>query len=329
MEKPGDEPFIRNVETMIDPEEYAYLYVIQKFKRFLPRKVFKKLLQRTSRKTPVIGFVIEPYSLFLFFKLRDVNRARDMLPERYELVKASIFDGEEPDYYMGYGTLNTRASTFWGVRLESYLIARDRETGLLSWIFIDILSSTLIALPREGVGDGNSKNALFTTNSQGDIFADIGDDLSGRRFSLKGNLRRGQERKLDEELWLMGNTSIAHSRKMMDRKDDPFAVIFDPAEVERAWDIPPEDLELRVNNLFPGLAEPTIAKVLCFPFAQHYIADSPGCRTFVKDREDMLRKYKALAEGEAPPTFSTGGIRKLFLLGTGLFFVLFVLALLF
>ena len=39
----------------------------------------------------------------------------------------------------------------------------------------------------------------------------------------------------------MGNTSIAYSKQMSGGDDNPFAVIFDPVEVNEALDIPPED----------------------------------------------------------------------------------------
>ena len=277
-----------------------------------------------------MGFVIEPYSLFLFFRLKSIERARALIPERYELVKTRILDDDkEADYYMGYGILNTRATTFWGVRLESYIITRDSETGLLSWIFIDILSNTLIALPTEGVTDPNSREALFTTNVKGEIIADIHQDGTDRHFSLKGSMINGKRRKLHEDLWLIGNTSIAYSRQMNDGNDDPFAVIFDPAEVEDALNIPLNDIELRCNNLFPGLSEPEISKILCFPFAQHYIADSPGCRTYVRDRRDLIEKYRSLSDGPALSSFSARGIKKLLALGFILSLGILIIALLF
>ena len=142
-----DEKFIRVVEGLIDPAEVSTLYFFQGFKRFLPRSLFKKLLVKTSKKTPLMGFVIEPYSLFLFFKLKDIEKAKSLLPERYELKKSRIFADEEPEHYVGMGIFNTRASTFWGSRLEAYLIAEDKETGHPSWIFLDILSVLLLNRP--------------------------------------------------------------------------------------------------------------------------------------------------------------------------------------
>lgn len=103
----------------------------------------------------------------------------------------------------------------------------------------------------------------------------------------------------------MGNTSIGHCKRFLKGKDNPFAVIFDPAEVIEALDIPPEDIKLTENTLFPGLAHPEISSVVCFPFAQHYIADSPGCHTEVKDRYDLISKYNILASSEEFVTFSS------------------------
>ena len=320
-----DEKFIRNVESLIDPKEVSHLYFFQSFKKLLPRSIFKKLLIKTSKKTPYMGFVIEPYCMFLFFKLKNIEKAKLLLTERYELKKSRIFADEEPDHYFGMGIFNTRASTFWGSRLESYLIAEDKETGLISFIFIDILSNTIIANPSVGVADRNCKNAIYTTSSKGDIILDFKEDNTDRQIILTGNITNGKMRSLDQPLWVMGNTSIGHSKKYSDNKnDDTLAVIFDPAEVEKALEIPIEDMHLKINNLFPDLAEPELCKVLCFPFAQHYIADSPGRRTYIKDINDMIANYNKIANMKEMKTFSTRSIKIMLLLGISIFMVIFI-----
>lgn len=308
MEIQNEEKFIRGVESLINPAEVSSLLFFQKLKVLLPPMLMKKLLLRASKKTPYIGFVIEPYSLFLFFRLRDIESARSILPDRYELAKTRLFEDEEPDYYMGIGNLNTRASTFWGTRQEYYLIATDKNTGLLSFIFIDILSNTLIAMPSRGVADPNCKKAFFTTSSRGEVFLDIEEHKTGKKFKFRGSIKNGRMRKLYQPLWLMGNTSIAYCRDHGKGDDNPFAVIFDPAEVEQALDVPPGDIHILENTMFPGLAEPEICSAICFPFAQHYMADSPGCQTTVKDRDDMIGKYNAMAGKEKHSTFSAGTI---------------------
>ncbi len=302
--------FIKGVESLINPMEVSNILFLQKLKSLLPPPIMKRLLFRASKKTPYIGFAIDPYSLFLFFRLADIKAAKSMLPDRYELTKTRLFDDDEPDYYMGIGNLNTRASTFWGTRQEVYLIARDKKTGLLSFIFIDILSNTIIALPTKGIADPNCKRAIFTTSAKGEIFLDIQENKTNRRMALTGSIKKGKIRKLDQDLWLMGNTSIGHCKKYADGDDIPFAVIFDPAEVYEALEIPPEDICITENTLFPGLAHPEISKAICFPFAQHYIADSPGCYTVIGDRDALISKYNELAELEKYRTFSARTIIK-------------------
>lgn len=309
MDVSNDERFIRAVEGMIEPMDVSHLLFLQELRRLLPRPLFKRLLHRAARNTPYLGFVIDPYSLFLFFELKDTARAQAMLPARYELAKARIFADEEPGYYFGIGNLSTRATTFWGVRQEHYLIARDRETGLLSWIFIGVLSDTVIAMPNIGIQAPNCRCAIFTTNSKGEILLDFAESRGDRQLSLKGNITSGVRRKLDEPLWLLGNTSIAHSTDLSGGDDDPFAVIFDPAEVEYALDIPTEEISITSNTLYPGLAETELAKALCFPYAQHYVADSPGQRTVVTSRDEMISKYAVLRDAESHRTFSSRTIK--------------------
>jgi hypothetical protein len=310
MEIQNEEKFIKGVESLIRPMEVSNILFFQKLKRLLPPFIMKRLLYRASKNTPYIGFVIDPYSLFLFFRLSDIEYAKSLLPDRYELAKTRLLTDDEPDYYMGIGNLNTRASTFWGTRLEAYLIATDIETGLLSFIFIDILSNTIIALPTKGIADPNCQRAIFTTNAKGEVFLDIREDRTNRKLLLTGSIKRGKIQRLDQRLWLMGNTSIGHCKRFADGDDNPFAVIFDPAEVYEALVIPPEDIRITENTLFPGLAQQEISKVICFPFAQHYIADSPGCYTPVKDPDDLISKYNRLADTEKFMTFSARTVIK-------------------
>ncbi len=310
-----DENFIRLVEGLVIPKEVSELIFFSGFKKLVPNSVFKKMLERLSKNSPYMGFIIEPYSTFLFFKLKDIEKAKSYLPERYELAKTKIFEDEEPEHYLGMGIFNTRASTFWGSRLEVYLIAKDKKTGHPSWIFLDILSDTLIAIPKVGVADKNCTNAMITTSSKGEILIDFKEDTTGRQLILKGNLNNGKMRPLHQPIWVAGNTSIGHRKDWSEKDDDPFAVIFDLAEVENALDIPIDDIHLKKNTLFPDLAEPELVKVLCFPFTQHYIADSPGRRTYIKDNDDMIRNYIKVSNLKDIKTFSTKKIKGLLLFG--------------
>ena len=314
----NDEPFIRNVEGLINPGDSSDLFFFASFRRWLPTALFKRILYRTARQFPHIGFVIEPYCLFLFFKIKDVAQAQAALPSRFQLAKAKVFDADAPEYYYGMGIFGTRASTFCGARLESYLIAKDTVTGNTSWIFSDILSNTLIATPKKGITAPNCRTAVHTTNSKGEIFIDFRQNNSDRKLSMKGNLTNAQMRPLEQDLWIMGNTSIGHTKELSDGHDEPFAVIFDPAEVKQALDVPVQNLTMLANTLLPAWVDPAIGKSACFPFAQHYIADSPGCGTPVANPEDMVAQYHRIAALVDPKTFSAQPIKRQFVFGLAL-----------
>ena len=311
----NDEPFIRKVESLICPAEVSDLIFFSSLKKFIPPSLFKRVLYNTSKRYPRIGFVIEPYCLFLFFRLREVEKARRLLPERYELAKARVFEEDPPEFYFGMGIFNTRASTFWGSRLETYLIATDRVTGITSWIFADILSDTIIAHPKTGIADPNCARAMYTTNSRGEVFLDFQQAKKDRGLELRGNLTRGTRRRLEQDLWIMGNASIGHVNSFGSDSDEPFAVVFDPAEVASALDIPVDDLHILRNTILPDFAEPELRKAACFPFAQHYIADSPGRRTFVRDPGDMVVKYNEIVSMDRMETFSAKSLKTLFVVG--------------
>lgn len=310
-----DENFIRNVEGMIEPSDVSDLICISSLKKLFPPSLFKKILFKTSKKFPQIGFVIDPYCLFLFFKIRDTEQAQSMLPDRYKLMKARIFADEEPDYYFGMGIFNTRASTFWGSRLEVYLIAKDTTSDITSWIFLDILSNTIIAHPAKGITDPNTTRAMYTTNSKGEIFLDFLKQKTGIGINLKGKITGGKMRPLEQDLWIMGNASVAFSKNYVRESGDPFAVIFDPAEVKQALDIPVQDISILSNTLVPDWADTTLVKAVCFPYSQHYIADSPGRRTFVKNPDDMVIKYNGFAEKKNMKTFSAKSVKIQLFLG--------------
>jgi len=80
-----------------------------------------------------------------------------------------------------------------------------------------------------------------------------------------------------------------------------------------------KDIFITENTLFPGLAEEAPSKAACFPYAQHYIADSPGCRTYIKNPKDMVEAYKRISLMPEIKTFSTKGIKILFFIGLGIF----------
>jgi hypothetical protein len=76
MEILNEEKFIKGVECLVNPMEVSDILFFQKLKVLLPKRIFRKLLYRASKKTPHIGFAIDPYSLFLFFRLKDLDQVQ-------------------------------------------------------------------------------------------------------------------------------------------------------------------------------------------------------------------------------------------------------------
>lgn len=122
------------------------------------------------------------------------------------------------------------------------------------------------------------------------------------------------------------NESI-RSRIKADKKTGLLSFIFIDilSNTIEALDIPPEDIRITENTLFPGLAHPEISNAICFPFAQHYIADSPGCYTTLKDRNDLVSKYNEIANYEVFKTFSTRTIKKQLFIGLAISILIAVL----
>lgn len=310
-----DQQFITKVERLIKPIDIGALHFLQTFNRLIPAPIILRLLRNSSNRSPYMGFVVEPYSLFLFHKITDIKKAKSLLPKRFRLIKTKVYSDDTPEHYVIIGTLNTHTSGFWGIRQETYLIAEDTETGLLSWIIIDVQSNTLGFYPTKGVVDPNSTEAVFTTNAKGVIYLDIEKDTGTNRLKLQCDLANSKMRALDQRLWLEGNHSIDYSLELGNGFDEPFAVIFDPIEVERALDVPLINVTIEANDCFQDMMQRDPTKVVCFPYAQHYFSDSPGHVTHIKNKSELLKTYKQLRSSETLNAFDAASIRRQFIVG--------------
>lgn len=316
--KIDDTKFIKGVERLINPIDIGTLHFFQTFNRHIPAPILIKLLKASSKKSPYMGFVVEPYSLFLFHKIIDVSQAQSLLTDRFELIKTCAFDGDSQEYYVIIGNFNTHTSGFWGTRQESYIIARDKVTDLLTWIIINVNTNTISVEPNKGIVDPNCRDAVFTTNSKGKIILDIKNDLESQHLDLECQTSNGQIRNLDQRLWLEGNLSVDYGIAFSNGLDEPFSLTFDPAEVETALNIPLEDVVIKHHTLFTGLIDKQPSKVVCFPYAQHFISDSPGNHTPIKNEEELVAAYLRLGDLTQLKGFSAASIRKQFFVGMAL-----------
>lgn len=313
--------FAKGVERLINPIDVGALHFIQGFNKMLPKKVQRKLVESSSKSIPFMGFVVEPYCYFLCYEITDLDQATALLPDGFKLIKTKIFEDDEPKYYCIFGSFRAHTSAFWGSRVEFYIIAEDQKTGLLSWIIVDYDSNTISYDKMNGLKSPNSSKAVITINHRGTLYVDVPRDDGSRRLAFSSNIEQGKMKKLDQRLWLEGNLSIGYGRVLSQGDADIFSLKFDPDEVERALEIQPDALQLEENTWFPGLFSKEPARILCFPYAQHFVSDSPGSASKIMN-EAELRTAANTIDFEKVKVFSTQSFKTMFMVGTAVSFLI-------
>jgi len=306
--------FAKNVERLVDPISVGSLHFIQVFNQLLPTSVQKLLVTSSSKKTPYMGFAVEPYSCFLFYEVTDIDQASSLLPDGFELIKTKVFDNDEPKYYCVFGCFTAHTSAFWGLRAEFYMIARDKKTDLLSWIIIDYDTNTISYDTKHGLTSPNSSRSSITINHRGTLFAEIQRDDDTRNLVFEADVEKGVQTKLDQRLWLEGNLSIGYGRNLSNNGADIFSLKFEPCEVEKALCIPASSFKLESNTWYPGLFRDAPSQVVCFPYAQHFVSDSPGHSSNLKNEEELVDAIKSI-DFDKITVFSTKSFKVMFLVG--------------
>ncbi|MFD2387030.1 hypothetical protein [Enterococcus rivorum] len=270
-----------------------------------------------------MGFVVEPYSVFLCYEIKDLEQAKALIPDNFSLIKTKIFTEDEPKYYMIFTCFNVHSSAFWGTRLEVNIIAENKETGLLSWLIIDYDTNTLSYDKKNGLMESNAEKALVTTDFEGNIIVDIKNSLKKRSLIFDCQMSNSKLEKLDQRLWLEGNLSVGYGKEISLNSSDVFSLKFDPKEVEKGFNIPLEQVNIVKNTWYEGLidTEPTMA--VYFPYAQHYLSDSPGHFSLPKNELEMVKQVKEL-DLDHLPLYSSASIRKMFVVGIAMNFFVFV-----
>lgn len=286
--------FALGVERLIAPVTVGTMHFLQGLNSLLPRKIQNKLMTSTSKKVPYMGFVVEPYSSFLCYEIIDTQAAEALLPENFRLIKTKIFTDDEPKYYCIFGCINVHTSAFWGTRVEFYIIAEDIKTGLLSWIIVDYDTNTISYDKKSGLRAPNSKNAVITTNHRARLFADIPRDDGSRALTFDYDITTGKMEPLDQRLWLEGNLSIGYGKILSENEADIFSLKFEPCEVEKALFIDPAQVTVNANTWFPGLFHEKPAVVACFPYAQHFVSDTPGHASLLKNEKELEDAVKGI-----------------------------------
>lgn len=299
--------FTKGVERLVDPMSVGTMHFIQPLNSLLPKTIQKRLITAASKKNPVMGFVVEPYSFYLFYEIADLAKAEAILPDGFRLIKTSIFEHDEPKYYCISSCFRAHTSAFWGVRNELYLIAEDESTGLLSWIIMDYDTDTISYDNQSGLRAPDATKAVCTIDYSGTIIADIGRSNTSHSIAFTAKVDNGTMTPLNQRLWLEGNLSIGYGRTLSQNQADIFSLKFDPSEVEQALNVPLTDVHITTNSWYPGLFEQTPAHAVCFPYAQHFVSDSPGYTSQLKNKQDLLEADEAIdfdkAGNFSPPPF--------------------------
>lgn len=316
----NNKDFAEQVEKLIKPVEVGTIHTVQQLNGLLPKPIQNSIMKSSGKKFPQMGFVVEPYSTFLFYEIVDLDAISELLPEGFKLIKTSVFDNDEPKYYVIFGSFRAHTSAFWGSRMEFYAVAEDENTGLLTWIILDYDTNTIGYDKKNGLRAPNCKNAVITINHRGKVFVDFTHDDNSRTLKYTVEVEKGEMRDLDQRLWLEGNLSVSYGKELNGSKEEVFSLKFEPCEVEKALYIPLDAVEIESNSWLPGVFKPSLSVAACFPYAQHFISDSPGFTSRLKNRSELETAVEQLDFSKIE-VFSTKDMKILFIVGMALSFL--------
>ncbi|MGL5254559.1 MAG: hypothetical protein ACRC9L_06160, partial [Brevinema sp.] len=237
-----------------------------------------------------ISFIVEPYSLFLAYEIKDDAQLMKSIPEDYELVESAMFNDTIPRKCVIIGAFNVHTSVFWGNRVEVYIIARHKKTGFVSWLIQEYETNTISYDPGRGFIPPGTKHSILTTSFLGEVILDVEGETSGNKIQVNANLKKGEWKELTQSLWIEGNLSVDYGNSLSDVKTKPFALIFDPEEMREALSISPTAYQVIENTFLQGIIETVPFEVCCFPFAQHFYTTSMPLEHSIKNRADLEQR---------------------------------------
>jgi hypothetical protein len=286
--------FVALTEGMVSPKAVAALYSRAEMLARLPLPVQRWIVRRAGGDT-YMGFIVDPYCLFLAYEVQDAEAARALLPRGYELVPTSMFADGAPRYCAIVGAFNLHASVFWGNRVELYLIAENTRTGMLTWVICDYESNTINYDPGQGFSAATTNRSVITTTHAGEVLIDVESKQRPNRLQVTASLPGSRMRRLDQRLWLDGNLSIDYGGRLADDDSVPFGLIFDPGEMAQALHLPREAVAVEANTFGAGVLAPEPFEAACFPYAQHFLTTSYPRETPIADGEALLNAARSHA----------------------------------
>jgi hypothetical protein len=278
--------YIKTTEKMVVPAKVASTTQGSTMLRKLPLRLQKYIVDRGARSNPYMSFIVEPYCVFLAFEIFDTEEAEKVLPPGYSLYPAGMFNGTPKRPCAIVSAFNVHSSVFWGSRVEYYVIAENRETGLLSWIIVEYESNTHSYDPSQGFSGPSTSHSVITTSYQGEIIIDIASAKSDNSLTLVADIKNGVLTELDQRLWVEGNLSVDYGGELQ-QCTKPFSLVFDPKEMAQALKLPLDDISLCTNTFGAGALDPIPFEAACFPYAQHFVTTSVPTATTMRTAEDL------------------------------------------
>ena len=126
-------------------------------------------MEKGSKSDPYISFIVELYSLFLAYEILDEGKINSMLPDDYELINCSMFNGTRERKCVIVGAFIVHTSAFWGNRVELYVIAKNKRTGFVSWIIQEYETNTISYDPGRGFVPPGTVHFVLTTSFLGEV----------------------------------------------------------------------------------------------------------------------------------------------------------------
>ena len=311
MEKEQNREFIQKTEFLVKPQDITAISFLGDFNKFLSKKTQHKIMEKGSKKIPYMGFIVDPYCFFLTYRIKDIPAAQAMLPEGYEVAETSVFKGGEKYPMVVISAFTARTSAFIGTRLEFYIIARNKETGLLSWIISDYETNTNSHDPKNGFCGYSSDPTVFTTTPYGELLMNFHNSAKNSSFNVNVNLSNGVSEELSEELWVEGNMSVDYGGRLKDDSSKNFSLIFDPFLMKEAQNIPISDIMISENSYLGSIIDGSApADAAVFPYSQHFIIKQDLKREELNNEADLVNLAEAFLEQSGYKTMSGDDIKK-------------------
>ncbi len=289
--------FVMHTEGRISPKEVGALYKRAEMLARMPLPVQRWIVEHAGGEA-YMGFVVEPYCLFLAYELDDVAAARALLPPDYELVPTTMFAGGQARHCAILGAFNVHTSVFWGSRIELYLIAEHTRSGMLTWVICDYESNTINYDPGEGFSGATTSHAVITTSHAGEVIVDVRSKDRPNHLAVTASVPSGAMRALDQRLWVDGNLSVDYGGRLTHPGSDPFGLVFDPGEMAQALHIPLEAVTVEANTFGAGWLAAAPFEVACFPYAQHFLTTSYPQASAIHDQAGLEEAVRAVAAAQ-------------------------------